>query len=119
MKVIIAGGREVTDYELVKKAVELSGYEITEVVSGGAPGADRLGEKWGHENGVFVTVFEADWDKYGKAAGPMRNSNMARYADALIAIDTGGPGTRDMISQARVKGLRVFVVRGSEFMELQ
>ena len=97
MKVIIAGGREITDKELVHTAVASAGFTITEVVSGGARGVDVMGETWGKKNGIPVRIFWAEWTKYGKKAGYLRNQQMAQYADALIAIPGKGPGTRNMI----------------------
>lgn len=109
MRVIIAGGRDLTEYYEVCKAVHRSGFEITEVVSGGARGADTLGELWAEANRVPVKQFPADWKTHGRSAGPIRNSDMADYADALIAIPTGGPGTRNMIAQAKARGLKVHI----------
>ena len=115
MKVIIAGSRTITDMAILVQAISDSGFAITEVVSGGASGVDTLGEQWADENGVGVRLFRADWDRHGKAAGPIRNCQMAGYADALITLwDGKSRGTQDMIYQARLKGLKVFgvVVRG-------
>ena len=100
MRVIVAGGREVTDPALVAKAIEASGFEITELVSGGARGVDALGEAWALAHGLPVRIFRADWKKHGRKAGPLRNREMAAYAEALIAIPTGGPGTQNMIKEA-------------------
>jgi len=97
MRVIIAGPRDVFDRALVDLAVKASGFAITEVVSGKASGVDTLGEDWAKDNGVPVKEFPADWDRYKKRAGAIRNVAMAGYADALIAIDTGSPGTNNMI----------------------
>ncbi len=110
MKVIIAGGRNISDRSIVQAAVEVSGFEITEVVSGGAEGVDTLGWYWAQDNNKDRVLFRPDWGKHGKSAGPIRNSEMADYADALIAIwDGRSPGTRHMISRARKKGLQVYV----------
>lgn len=109
MKVIIAGGRDVTDVEKVAKAVMLSGFIVTEVVSGKARGVDTLGEVWAKQNNIPIKDFPADWERYGSSAGPIRNGEMADYADALIAIPTGGPGTKNMIKQAKVRKIRVFI----------
>jgi hypothetical protein len=109
MKVIIAGSRDISDYELVVKAVEDSGFAITEVVSGTARGVDRFGERWARESNVAVKRFPANWDKYGKRAGFLRNVDMADYADALIAVWNGSTGTANMISLAKKRGLKVFV----------
>lgn len=98
MKVIIAGTRSVEDYALVVQAVERSGYEITEVVSGCATGIDRLGEQWARTNNVPIKEMPADWSRYGNSAGPYRNRAMADYADAAIIVwDGQSRGTRNMI----------------------
>jgi len=106
MKLIIAGGR---DYRLTPKDIErLNALEnITEVVSGGAPGADTEGENWAREQSIPVKVFKADWKKYGRGAGPKRNQAMADYADA-VALFPGGKGTENMYKQAQKAGLVVY-----------
>lgn len=110
MKVIIAGGRDVTDYFAVKAAYIKSGFEAEEIVSGGARGVDYLGEVFAKNAGIPVKRFPADWVTHGKRAGPIRNAQMAEYADALIAVwDGESKGTANMISQARKNGLEVFV----------
>lgn len=114
MKTIIAGTRTITSYALVAEAIAESGFAIAEVVSGGARGVDSLGEHWARRNGVPLRLFPADWDRHGKAAGYIRNAQMGDYADALIAVTTGSPGTRNMIEYATRKGLKVFVKRVTE-----
>jgi hypothetical protein len=113
-------------------AVNISKFEITEIVSGKARGADELGEQWATENGVPIKPFAANWNnltqpgavikinkwdkKYNANAGFYRNQKMAEYADALIAIQVDGdtPGTGDMIKRAKAEGLSVFVYEGPE-----
>lgn len=98
MKVIIAGTRTVKDYKLVVQAVERSGYNITEVVSGCATGVDTLGEQWARANNIPIKEMPADWSRYGNSAGPQRNRAMAEYADAAIVIwDGESRGSRNMI----------------------
>lgn len=100
MKIGILGSRTINSYELVCETVTLSGYEklITEVVSGMAPGVDRLGVKRAKEHGVLLTPFYANWTRFGKSAGPIRNREMAVYVDgAIILWDGSSPGTRNMI----------------------
>lgn len=109
MKTIIAGSRTITDYDLVEKAVEESGFAVTEVVSGCARGVDNLGEEFARKWNLPVKQFHAKWKKHGKGAGPMRNAEMGDYADALIAVTTGSSGTQNMIEYAKKKGLKVFV----------
>ena len=110
MKVIIAGSRTITDYQVVEEAIKESGFNIVEVVSGKAKGIDRLGELYAELNDLYIKPFWADWHRYGKAAGPIRNKNMADYADGLIAIwDGQSRGTKNMIDIARSKGLKIYV----------
>jgi len=110
MRTIIAGDRNFQDYELMKEAIEESEFEITIVISGCARGADTLGEQWAEENDVPVLKFPANWDAYGRAAGPIRNGEMAKSAEALIAfLAPHSKGTKNMIEQATKKGLKVFV----------
>lgn len=110
MKVIIAGSRGITDIRLVEKAIQSSEFNITEVVCGCARGVDTLGKDWAISNNIPVTYFPAKWDTYGKSAGYIRNSKMANYADALIAIwDGKSKGTKHMIDLANKNGLYVYI----------
>jgi len=111
MRVIVAGSRSIAEYALVERAVRESGFQVTEVFSGGARGVDQLGEAWARRNGVPVRRFPADWERYGKQAGYLRNEEMADRAEALIAVwDGRSPGTGQMIEIAKRKGLKVFVL---------
>ena len=89
MHTIIAGGREITDPALVEEAVRACGWTITEVICGAARGADTLGEAWAIAHNVPVKRMPADWDRFGKRAGYLRNQEMANCADALILIWSG------------------------------
>jgi hypothetical protein len=111
MKVIIAGSREITNYQVVLEAIAESGFEITEVVCGMARGIDLLGKRWADENGIPVKPFPAKWEKYGRThAGRLRNTDMKYYADALIAIHDGeSTGTKDMIGKMERAGKPVYV----------
>ena len=110
MKTIIAGSRSITDFKHVDQAIDLSGFTVTEVVSGAARGVDKLGEEWAEINDVPVKRFPAKWDTYGRAAGHIRNGHMADYAEALIAVwDGESRGTLNMITQAKCRGLHVYV----------
>ena len=115
MKVVIAGSRSITDFEIVKQAIVESGFEVTQVISGTARGVDTLGAQYGKENNIPVREMSANWDYWGKIAGWKRNEEMAEVADALVAIwlidenGEGSKGTRNMISIAKRKGLKIFV----------
>ena len=112
-KVIIAGTRDFADYETLKAYADKKLANITEtieIVSGGARGADALGEQYAMERGYQIKRFPADWKQYGRAAGPMRNKAMAMYADALLAYwDGESRGTKSMIELAKEQGLKIGV----------
>jgi hypothetical protein len=112
VKVIIAGSRGIDDYPTVLRAIVAADFDITEVVSGGARGVDRLGEKYAALQGLPVKRFIPDWANDGKRAGFDRNREMAHYADALIAVwDGQSRGTRHMIEVATRGGMPVSVYR--------
>ena len=113
MKLIIAGGRNFTNYDLLCEEVGKLTSEISEVeiVSGGARGADLLGEHYAIDKGIKIKRFPADWDRYGKSAGFKRNAEMAQYADHCICFwDGQSKGTGHMINLAKKAGLKVKVV---------
>jgi hypothetical protein len=112
MKTIIAGSREITDYNIVKAAVKASGFPVSEVVSGAARGVDSLGEEYARRHSIPIKRFPADWNRYGRSAGPKRNKQMAEYGDALIAVwDGQSRGTKTMIDFATERGLAVYIHR--------
>lgn len=114
MKTIIAGSRNIADYEMLLEAVKASGFILSEIVSGHACGVDALGERYAKENNLPLKIFPAEWDLYGKSAGPRRNRLMAEYAQALIAIQMDNSrGTENMIREARGAGLKVYVKKVS------
>ena len=115
-KLIIAGGREFNDYAKLSRELqnlsnnELSAVEI-ELVSGMARGADALGLVFAHEFHVAVHKFPANWDKYGKRAGFVRNEEMGRFADGLLAFwDGKSVGTKGMIDFMKSLGKSVRVI---------
>lgn len=103
MKVIIAGGRDFNNWPML---VEKCNYYFSrlgaadiEIVEGGARGSDAMGKRYAEVHGLAHTQFAADWDKHGKAAGPIRNREMGAYGDVLIAFwDWRSTGTADMIN---------------------
>lgn len=109
MRVIVCGGREFGDYELVKTTLDMfrSIWGNFTVVSGAARGADSLGERWARENGQLVQQFPAQWNRYGKRAGYVRNQQMLDTLepnDAVVAFwDGSSPGTKMMIELSRAR----------------
>ncbi|GAK03277.1 phage chromosome segregation protein [Geomicrobium sp. JCM 19037] len=112
-RVIVAGSRDFSNYEFLRSRLDWALYERNEdiaIVSGGASGADALGERYADERGLIIVKYPADWSTHGKAAGPIRNREMAANADALAAFwDGKSRGTKNMIDEARNKGLRVII----------
>lgn len=110
MRTIIAGSRQGVRLADVRAAVDECGWEITQVISGTARGADRLGEAWATEHGIPISRFPAEWGGLGPRAGYLRNLKMAEAADALIAVwDGDSGGTRNMIDVAMKRNLLVSV----------
>lgn len=115
-RVVIAGGRNYTDYNEAEAFVDrclekLKGNEII-IVSGGCRGADTIGEKYAIKNGFRIERHPADWSKYGKSAGPIRNKAMAVVADLVICFwDGKSKGTKSMIYYAKSCGKPVCVKR--------
>ncbi len=116
MRVIIAGSRTFDSRQAdvlatIKELALTLSQPVTEVISGGAAGVDSLGEfwaRWSHESPIPVRRFPADWEKFGRAAGAIRNKQMAENADALLLIwDGESRGSADMKRQATELGLEI------------
>lgn len=103
MKLAIVGSRTFDNYEMVKQV--LKDLNITEIVSGGAKGADTLAERYATENNISTTIFKPDWDKLGRAAGMIRNKQIVNYAEKVIAFWDGvSKGTKNSIDLAKRQG---------------
>lgn len=116
MRVIVAGTRSVTEYDIVCWAIWESGFPVDLVVSGCAPGVDSLGIRWALERNIPVLRGPANWAKHRKAAGFIRNQEMAREADALVAVwDGQSRGTAHMIAVMRRLKKPVHVVMTTDW----
>lgn len=115
-RVIIAGGRSFKDYDLLKRTCDtllitkriyytiivVSGCQVSQDEEGNKWGADYLGEQYAKENGFEVEPYPADWVKFGRGAGIIRNGEMAFLSQALIAFwDGHSKGTKNMINLAK------------------
>lgn len=114
MKLIIAGGRDYqfkpSDYARLNALHDQC--HVTEVVHGGATGADECGANWARDEGIALRCYPADWETYGRAAGPMRNQAMASYADAVVLFP-GGKGTESMYRIAKATGIEIYDFRAA------
>ena len=118
-KVIIAGSRSFVDnkdnYRLLCQVCDkmlAQKHPDIEIVSGGAPGADEMGEIYARQRYYDIKRILPDWEQFKKAAGPIRNYEMAAYSDALIAFwDGESRGTKSMIDAATEHGLKIKIVK--------
>jgi hypothetical protein len=115
-KVVVAGGRDFQDYRTLNRKLDkiLSSKRDTHeiiIISGNARGVDRMGETYARKRGYKTEVYPADWNKWGKAAGPRRNAQMAKAADAVVVFwDGHSRGTSSMIGEARKNKLPLRII---------
>ena len=110
MKVVIAGGRDFTNTDIAFTCIKPLVKAGDVIISGHAFGADHIGELYALKNKLQCELYPPDWKKYGKAAGPIRNEQMAKVADKLIAFwDGKSRGTRSMINLAKKHGCEITV----------
>jgi len=112
-RIVVAGCRDYTDYESAKSYINFCISRIKNeytliFVSGTCKGADQLGERYAMENGYQIEYYPADWNKYGRSAGPKRNLQMAMVADYVICFwDGESKGTMSMIECAKKLGKNI------------
>ena len=112
MKLIIAGSRAFTDYQLLCQTLAPERPRITQVITGGARGADQLGYRWAWKHALPHQLFRAEWERFGKSAAMRRNHQMAQAGDMLVAFHVNNsPGTAHMIACMRALGKPVVVIR--------
>jgi hypothetical protein len=112
MVCFFSGGREHRDPTILVNARAACPWsdQITSVVVGDEPnGFDRLVAAWCEAERIPYRVFRADWKTHGKKAGPLRNREAAKIAEACIAVPGAGTGTYSAIREAVRLGLPVFV----------
>jgi hypothetical protein len=112
MRVCVTGGRTFTDRTWLWAGLEYlhNIYPITEIIEGGQTGADVRAREWAKYRGIKCTTVEADWNKYDRAAGPIRNAQMADMRPDVVLAAPGKVGTANMIEAARTRGLNVVML---------
>lgn len=115
-KIIIAGPRDYYGKEYIYQVLDkylknlyMSEIDV-EIVEGGARGVDSIAKEYAKDCKLQHKQFPADWNRNGRSAGPLRNKDMAEYADVLIAFYNGSRGTSNMIKQAMENGLSVHII---------
>jgi hypothetical protein len=110
MKVLACGGRDFDNRDKVYEYLDKlhSTQPVSELIEGGARGADSLAGEWADDRGVLRRIFEANWEKYRAAAGPIRNKQMLDEGKPnLVVAFPGGKGTANMMKQALEAGVDV------------
>jgi predicted Rossmann-fold nucleotide-binding protein len=111
LRVLVCGGRNYADEPAFMSAMGKLHRDtpIAEVVTGGATGADTMAALWAGSIGAVLHVIKADWNRHGKAAGPIRNQEMLdRFPPHLVVAFPGGSGTADMIRRSEAAGFEVW-----------
>lgn len=114
-RIVVGGSRNFFDYEQLEAYLDvcLSAYSDVVIISGHCQGTDLMAERYATEHGLAIEVIPANWKKYGRAAGPIRNREMVERSDVVIAFwDGKSRGTRSLIEYARAlkKELRVKMI---------
>lgn len=112
MRVLITGGRTFTDRDWLWAGLDLIHSHpqmgpITEIIEGGATGADNRAQEWAHHREIRCVTCPAQWEKHGRSAGYIRNSEMAKMGPDLVLACPGGKGTANMVAVAEASKIRV------------
>lgn len=111
--VLVCGSRDYDDHKFIFEQLNILflKYGIKKIISGGCSGADSLAEKYAKNNNLPITIIKANWKKYGKKAGPMRNKKMIKLKPNIVVAFSSKhyltPGTKNMVSLAEKKGIKV------------
>jgi hypothetical protein len=113
MRVLVCGGRNYSDYAFLSSVLMNlhTTTKITCIIHGAASGADSLADRWAAEHNIPVHVFPADWNTYGRTAGPIRNKQMLDEGkpDVVVAFP-GNKGTRNMVAQAQTHPSQPYIL---------
>lgn len=111
MKILVCGGRDYGNYHRVRDVLYPFLDRVTVIIEGGARGADACARMFASDYGIENVIFPADWDKYGKGAGHIRNQQMLDEGKPdLVVAFPGGRGTANMIERAEKVGVEVIKI---------
>ena len=115
MRVLVCGGRTYNNRTLMEETLNRfnkEGSSLDLIITGGASGADALAAEIAFKWGTPLAIYPAQWDSYGKGAGPIRNGWMLEFGQPdLVVAFSGGRGTANMIKQAREAGVNVMEIK--------
>jgi len=112
MRLGVVGGRDFNDYDLLKEKLDHihSIKKIECIISGGAKGADSLGEKWADENEIEKDIYLPDWKKHGRAAGFIRNEDIVKNSHRVIAFwNKKSKGTKNSIDLCKKYKIKCYI----------
>ena len=114
LKILICGGRHFCNYALLESiadnVIKGQNFSEIEIVSGHCIGADRMGEEYAKRRNYALKIFPAEWKKYGKRAGPIRNKQMIDYIaefENKIVVAFTGPNTKGTKIRLRLQKRRI------------
>lgn len=114
-RVVVCGSRYFNDLKFIYEKLDFylsNQIKNVEIVQGDFDGPDRISQMYAHDRELLLTTFHAEWGKYGKRAGPIRNEEMARYSIACIAFwDGKSRGTLSMINFAKQYNLKLKIIK--------
>lgn len=111
MRIVVCGGRDFADQGFLNQTLNqlAKDHQIDAIIEGNSRGADRLAGFWARKRGIDNLKYPPNWDRYGLAAGPMRNQEMIDNGKPdLVVAFPGGKGTADMVERARLAGIPVW-----------
>ncbi len=111
MKILVCGSRDYNNYEKIFLVIEKYMTDDLTIISGGATGADSIAKEICTEYDIKYIEYVAEWSKYGKRAGPIRNSRMLKEnPDLVLAFSSRSEltiGTRDTVEKAKRLGIKI------------
>lgn len=115
MKVLICGDRHWTDRELIRSWLsKLQDWGYDTVLEGKASGADSIAGEEAKLMGMTVLEFPAEWQRYGRAAGPIRNRQMLDQLPSLVVAFhkniSASRGTKDTLEEAKKRCIETILV---------
>ncbi len=118
-KIAVGGSRSIESYELVRSVLDCLLVPGDVVLSGNAPGADRLGEKYAQEHGLEYKIIPSEWEKHGLKATMMRNAVLLKAADCIILFwDGKSEGSKHMLEISRRAKKLLAEVREDGYLRL-